>query len=82
MFFESMEFGSYDKAERKARRAFELYEDGKMPQALNELETALEINPSNSSWHFNKALMLDAINRFEDAIGEYEIALQLNPNDL
>lgn len=27
MHFDSMEFGSYDKAERKARRAFELYED-------------------------------------------------------
>jgi tetratricopeptide (TPR) repeat protein len=82
MIFEDMEFGSYDKAEHKAHKAFELYEDGKMSQALEELETALEINPSNSSWHFNKALTLDAISRFDDAITEYEIALQLNPDDL
>jgi tetratricopeptide (TPR) repeat protein len=81
MLFEDMAFGSYDKAERMARKAFESYEDGKMSQALLELEAALDINPSNSSWHFNKALTLDAINRFSDAISEYEIALQLNPSD-
>jgi len=81
MLFEDMAFGSYEKGEHRARKAFELYEDGKIPQALFELEEALRINPSNSSWHFNKALTLDAINRFEDAISEYEIALQLNPLD-
>ena len=82
MVLEDMSFGSYGKAEHKARKAFELYENGKISQALSELETALEINPSNGSWHFNKALTLDTINRFDDAISEYEIALQLNPDDL
>ncbi len=82
MLFEEMEFGSYDKAESKARKAFELYEDGNMSQAIDELETALEINPANASWHFNMALALDAVGRFEDAISEYETALQLNPEDL
>ena len=82
MLFEDMEFGPYETGEQSARKAFELYEDGKMSQALNELETALETNPSNSSWHFNKALTLDSINQFDDAIEEYEIALQLNPDDL
>ena len=56
MLFDDMEFGSYDKAERTARKAFELYEDGKMSQALDALDSALEINPANGSWHFNKAL--------------------------
>jgi len=82
MIFDDMEFGYYSEAERKAHEAFEHYENGKMSQALDELETAIEINPSNGSWHFNKALTLDAVNRFEDAISEYEIALELNPNDL
>jgi tetratricopeptide (TPR) repeat protein len=82
MIFDEVEFSPYDKAERKARDAFELYEDGKMTQALEELETALEINPSNSSWHFNKALTLDAISRFDDAIKEYETALHLSPDDM
>jgi tetratricopeptide (TPR) repeat protein len=82
MPFEDMEFGFYDKAEHKARRAFELYEDGKISQALMELEDALDINPSNGAWHFNKAITLDTISRFNDAIEEYEIALQLNPEDI
>ncbi len=81
MIFEDMEFGSYDKAEHKALKAFELYEDGRMPQALEQIEEALEINPSNSSWHFNKALTLDAMNRYDDAVNEYEVALQLSPDD-
>ncbi|MHC4682630.1 MAG: hypothetical protein ACYTEK_28620 [Planctomycetota bacterium] len=63
MLFDEMEFGPYDKAEQKARKAFELYEDGKMSQALDELETALDINPACGSLHFNKALTLDAIGR-------------------
>lgn len=82
MTFEDMTFGSYDNAEQKARKAYELYEDGNISQALLELNAALEINPSNSSWHFNKALALDSVNQFEEAISEYEIALQLNPLDV
>ena len=82
MIFDDMEFGSYDKAERKAYKAFELYEDGKLAQALNALDMAIEINPSNSSLHFNKALTLDSISRFDDAISAYETALQLSPDDL
>ena len=82
MTFEDTTFGSYDKAERRAHKAHELYENGKVSQALLVLEEAIQINPSNGTWHFDKALGLDTINRFEDAITEYEIALQLTPNDL
>jgi tetratricopeptide (TPR) repeat protein len=82
MLFEDMPFGPYDEAEQMARQAYELYEDGQISQSLQELEAALEINPSNSAWHFNKALALDALNYFEDAINEYETALELNPYDL
>ena len=64
MMFEDTTYGSYDKAERKARKAHELYENGKIPQALLVLEEAIQINPSNGDWHFDKALGLDTINRF------------------
>jgi len=82
MLFDGADCGPYDRAERSARKAFDLYEDGKMTQALVELDRALEINPTNSAWHFNKGLTLDAINRFEEATSEYETALQLSPDDL
>jgi len=82
MMFDGMDSGPYDKAERSARKAYELYEDGRMAQALAALERAIEVNPTNSSWHFNKGLTLDAISRCNEAIAEYEVALQLAPNDL
>jgi len=81
MFFDESTFGPYDNSERKAQRAYELYEDGNINQALTELNDAIEINPSSSALHFNKALALDTMSKFEDAIGEYEIALALNPVD-
>jgi tetratricopeptide (TPR) repeat protein len=82
MLFDDMEFDSFSEAEHKAKKAFELYEDGKITQALAELDAALEINPANCSWHFDKALTLDTKGEFDDAIIEYEIALQLTPDDL
>jgi tetratricopeptide (TPR) repeat protein len=82
MLYEEMEFSYFSEAEQKARKAFELYEDGQMAQALDELDTAIELNPANSAWHFDKALALDAVSRFEEAIAEYEMALQLSPHDL
>ncbi len=38
MFSEGMEFGFYDQAEQNANKALELYEDGEMSQALEQLE--------------------------------------------
>jgi len=81
MLFDEMAFDPYQKGENKARMAYELYENGQISQALVELEEAIEIDPSNSAWHFNKALALDAVGQFEDAIKEYEISLELNPFD-
>ena len=82
MIFDEQPYSSYDSSEEKAQRAFELYEDGKMTQAISELDEALEVNPANCSLHFNKALSLDSLSKFEDAIAEYEAALELNPCDL
>src|SRR4030066_2127005 len=81
MLFDDMEFDSFSEAENKANRAFELYEDGNITQALTELDAALRINPANSAWHFDKGLTLDTKGEFDEAISEYEIALQLNPDD-
>jgi tetratricopeptide (TPR) repeat protein len=80
--YPQFEFGPYGEAEQKACNAFELYENGKMTEALNELDLALQIDPANSSWHFNKGLTLDALERHEQAICEYELALAGNPEDV
>ncbi len=76
------ELNSFDSAEKKARKAYDMYEDGLIPQAIDELDEALAINPANSSWHFDKGLALDSMNRFEEAIKEYKLALETNPSDV
>lgn len=81
-FEHSEECNSWDYAEQKALAAYELYEDGKMNEALAAMNEALDINPSNDRWHFNKALTLDAMERFDEAIEEYKAALTLNSGDI
>ena len=81
-FEQSEEFNSWDQAEQKAVKAYELYEEGKMNEALSAMNEAIDINPSNGRWHFNKALTLDAMDRYEQAIEEYKLALELSPEDI
>jgi len=82
MVFNENSYDSFGEAEEIARYAYELYEDGKVAMALIQLQEALEIDPASSSLHFNKALALDTMSRFEDAIKEYKAALELIGDDL
>ena len=82
MLFEDFESDYWAGAEYKADEAFEFYEQGQLPKALDKLQSALETNPTNGSWHFNKALTLDAMDRFDEAIAEYKLAAELNSEDL
>ncbi len=79
--FECDDFSSWDQADQMAIMAFEMYENGEMSMALTQLQEAIEINPSNSSWFFNKGLTLDAMEQFEEAILAYNSALELSPDD-
>ncbi len=81
MFCDANEYNSWDKADQMADRAFELYEDGQISQALAQLAEAVEINPDNSAWHFNIALALDSMDNFDEAIEAYKKALDLSPDD-
>ena len=81
MFCDADEYSSWDQADQMADRAFELYEDGQISQALAQLAEAVEINPGNSAWHFNIGLALDSMDNFEMAIEAYEKALNLTPDD-
>ncbi|MGA2915691.1 MAG: tetratricopeptide repeat protein [Sedimentisphaerales bacterium] len=81
-FEQDDESSPWASAERKAVKAYELYENGQMNESLAVMNEALDINPTNDRWHFNKALTLDAMERFSEAIEEYQMALDLNPNDV
>jgi len=76
------DFNPWDQGEKKASHAFELYERGQIQEALNEINKALEIDPSNSHWHFNKGLALDSMELFEQACESYLKALELNQDDI
>ena len=82
MPFEEDQFNSWSNAEDKAYNAYELYEQGLLNQALDQLDSAIAINPSISQWHFNKGLTLDAMERFEEAINEYKQAIDLAGDDV
>lgn len=71
----------WDDAEEKAYMAYELYENDQMPQALEHLSEAIEINPDNPALHFNTGLTLDSMNCYEGAIDAYKQALKLSPDD-
>ncbi len=79
--FDTGNFGGWDEAEEKAFMAYEMYENGQMNLALAQLAEAIDINPTNSAWYFNKGLALDTLERFEEAIGAFEEALKLKGDD-
>ncbi len=58
----------------------QIYRDqGKLDQALAELQRLVERNPNNKFFIASYALVLMQLERYEDAIAEYEKALQLDP---
>ncbi len=79
--YETADNNCWDDAEKMAFLAYELYENGQMNLALLQLEEAIGVNPSNSAWHFNSGLTLDALDRFDDAIKAYLEALSLGGDD-
>lgn len=82
--FENDDFESgfeWEASETMALKAYDLYEQGRMHEALEKLDQAIGANPANTSLYFNKALAFDALERFEEAIECYNTALEARPND-
>jgi len=79
--FDAMDDNSWNDAEMLAMRAYELYENGELKDALEQLEDAIEINPENAAWIFNAGLILDGMDQFKSAINAYQQALQITPDD-
>ncbi len=75
------DYTSWDYAEKQAAAAHQLYEENNFEAAIAAIDKAIEINPDNEAWHFNKALALDAMERFDEAIEEYKIADSIKPDD-
>ena len=71
----SREVGAYDTgnlwadAERCAERAHEYYQSGQWQRACDALTQALAIHPDQAEWRFGLGLTLEAMDRFEEAVG-------------
>jgi len=63
-------------------RADRLYEDGDIPGAAEELETAIRLDPSNTSIYNNIGVCHGIMGGFEKALGEFEKAVLLNPREM
>lgn len=82
MFEDHYDYGSeWSDAENRIERAHDLYDHGQWQEALDELQNAIDINPNNSSWLFNKGLTLDTLERYYEAIEAFQTAHELEPHD-
>jgi adenylate cyclase len=53
----------------------------RLPDALTELEAAVQLNPSFAFAHANLGQVLNYLNRPEEGLEKVELALRLNPHD-
>lgn len=70
------------EAEQHAEQAHKYYEAGQWEKALNALQRALSCNPAQSEWHYGMGLVLEELDRFEDAIISFRDALALQNDDI
>lgn len=58
-----------------------LVAQGRLPEALEALQSSSAYDPSNAHWHFERASLLDRMGRSEEAFEACKAALDLNPDD-
>ena len=76
-----MEECGWNEAEGRVERAHDLYKEGRWAEAAAELRAAIDVNPYNSSWFFNLALTLEAMEDHQSAHDAYQAAIKLAPDD-
>jgi tetratricopeptide (TPR) repeat protein len=62
-------------------RSIAYYEKGRFPDALNDINRSLELDPLDANAHHHRGNVLFALNRLEEAKGAYERTLELNPGE-
>lgn len=80
--FEREDMNDWFEAEKRVEKAHELFESGRWEDALSELEAAIQVNPYQGEWHFNKGLTLDAMGRYAEAIDCYRQAIEHHGEDV
>ena len=70
------------ESEKHVERAQELYESGRLDDALRELRAALRLNPYQGECHYGLGMVFDAMGRNREAIRHFEQALELQGEDI
>ena len=73
--------GSRKTHETRFWLAHVLYDQGKLEEALGEQTIGLEQDPTNGLQHYNRGWVLHRLNRLQEAVLEYEKAIQLSPGN-
>jgi tetratricopeptide (TPR) repeat protein len=63
-------------------RGLSLYQDGKYEQALLEYNKAIEIQPKDYAYYFNRARTYLEMGEFNKAIADYTKVIELSPDSL
>ncbi len=80
--YENDQGHAWERAEMLAEQAADLYENGRMAEALERLTEAIDEGMDNGAWAFNMALTMDGLERYDEAIGWYDKARQLLGDDV
>jgi len=70
------------EAEQYAEQAHKYYDAGQWEKALSSLQRALSCNPTQSEWHYGLGLVLEELNRYQDAVISFRDALALQPEEV
>ena len=71
---------SPDLAEARYLTGIIHHQRGDHATAAELVSVAIQTNDSDPTWHVNMAIILAALNRFEDSVPYYQRAIELNPD--
>lgn len=71
-----------DTAAAHNARGQELFDQEKMPEALEHFRRAVEMDPANALYRCNLAATYDELGQQDEALVEYRQALELDPTDV
>lgn len=63
------------------KKGYDLYHEGRMDDALVELDASLGVNPANAETHLIIGDIYERRRMFDEAIKAYKEALKISPND-
>jgi tetratricopeptide (TPR) repeat protein len=75
-----MDAGAWNDAEGLSQRALRLMQERRWDDALEELESALALDPFNAANHYHLGVVLDELRRTEEAVEAYERADAIHPD--